>query len=144
MTDWRIPENLKYDANNFWIRIDGKIAYMGLTDYGQWVIGDILYIDLEPEGTMIARGEKFGSIESGKWVGNLLSPVGGVTVTNNSLVLTDPQQINADPYGAGWIIRVELESEREMEALMDCHVYSHWVGKQVERDSGQYGGMETH
>ena len=142
--NWRIPEDLKYDTNNFWIRMDGRIAYMGLTDYGQWVIGDILYVNLEPEGTAIARGKKFGSIESGKWVGNLLSPVDGVIVKNNSLVLTDPQQINVDPYGVGWIIRVETESEREVESLMDCLVYMQWIDKQVERDSMQYGEMATH
>lgn len=142
--NWRIPEDLKYDANNFWIRMDGRTAYMGLTDYGQWVIGDILYVDLEPEGTAIARGGKFGSIESGKWVGNLLSPVDGVIVKNNSMVLTDPQQINADPYGAGWIIRVETDSEYEIESFMDCLVYMQWIDKQVEKDSIQYGEMATH
>jgi glycine cleavage system H protein len=142
--NWLIQKDLKYDTNNFWVNVDGKIAYIGLTDYGQWTIGDVLYLDLEPEGTAIVKGQKFGSIESGKWVGNLLSPVDGVIEKNNALVLANPQQINIDPYGAGWIIRAELESEKAAESLLDYMVYALWVEKQVERDSLQYGEMATH
>lgn len=142
--EWRIEENLKYDTNNFWVNIDGKTASIGLTDFGQWTIGDVLYLDLEPEGTVIVKGEKFGSIESGKWVGNLISPVDGVIEKINSLVLTDPQQINQDPYGAGWLIRAQLTSENALESLLDYLVYAQWVHTQAERDAMHHGEMAAH
>jgi len=131
---WLIREDRKYDRNHFWIKIEDRSAYIGLTDYGQWVIGDILYLDLSPEDASIAMGEKFGSVESGKWVGNLISPINGRVLENNPGVVTDPRQINVDPYGTGWMMRVALESGSEIESLIDPMAYAAWVNDQDKQD----------
>ena len=131
--NWLIRENLKYDQNNFWIRIEDRLASIGLSDYGQWVIGDILYLDLAPEGATIVRGEKFGSVESGKWVGNLIAPVNGRVLECNPLVVSEPRQIQVDPYGTGWIMKVELVSDDEIGSLLDHATYVEFIKEQMNK-----------
>ena len=130
--NWQIREGLKYDSNNFWVEIEGHQALIGLSDYGQWVIGDILYLDLAPEGSILAKGEKFGSVESGKWVGNLISPVNGLVLKSNAAVVAQPQQIQTDPYGTGWMVRIELAAEGEGASLLDDAAYAEFVKEQIK------------
>ena len=130
--NWQVREDLKYDSNNFWVEIKGQQVLIGLTDYGQWVIGDILYIELGQEGATIQKGESFGSVESGKWVGNLIAPVSGHVLACNYPVVDDPHKIQADPYGTGWLIKVELTSDREIPSLFDCAAYVEFVNEQVK------------
>jgi glycine cleavage system H protein len=132
--NWEIREDLRYDNNNFWIRIDGRQAIVGLSDYGQWVIGDILYLDLYGEGTLIYRGETCGSVESGKWVGNLIAPVTGRILKNNSAVVTDPRKINMDPYGTGWMMRIELDVDDSLGFLFDHLIYAQWIREQQRNE----------
>lgn len=132
---WRVREGLKYDSNNFWVEIEGHQALIGLSDYGQWVIGDILYLDLAPEGAILAKGEKFGSVESGKWVGNLISPVNGRVLKSNAAVVAQPRQIQADPYGTGWMVRVELAAGGEGASLLDDAAYAEFVKEQIKNEA---------
>lgn len=130
LADWQVCENLKYDANNFWVKVEGGQASIGLTDYGQWVIGDILYLELAQEGASIEKGGRFGSIESGKWVGNLVSPVNGSVVESNAAVSADPRHVNLDPYGTGWMMKVALEPGKDLGHLMDFAAYQEWMKEQ--------------
>lgn len=130
--NWKVKEDLKYDSNNFWVKIEGHQALIGLSDYGQWVIGDILYIELGQEGAKIQKGESFGSVESGKWVGNLIAPVSGHVLACNNPAVDDPHIIQEDPYGTGWLISVELASDREIPSLFDCAAYVEFVKEQVK------------
>ena len=95
-----IPDDLFYDRSDYWIKVDQEVV-IGLTDHGQSHIGDIIYLELSPAGTVVRQGGRCGSIESGKWVGSLLAPVSGVIVETNREAETDPHQVNADPFGRG-------------------------------------------
>ena len=130
--NWQVKEDLKYDSNNFWVKIENDQALIGLTDYGQWVIGDILYIELGHEGTVIQKGEHCGSVESGKWIGNLVAPVGGRICECNSAVVDDPRKIQTDPYGAGWLMKIILASSDESRLLLDSASYAEFIKEQIK------------
>ena len=132
--NWEIREDRAYNEKNLWVKIQGSELTIGFTDYGQWSIGDILYLDLIGKGTQICKGEKFGSVESGKWVGNLISPVTGVVLEDNSEIMNDPRKVNLDPYGTGWMVKIELKSEGEIEDLMRPTDYRDWVSEQQRKE----------
>lgn len=125
-----VPEDLLYDKENYWVKVTGNEALIGLTEYGQSTIGDIIYLDHPPVGTLLRRGEGFGSLESGKWVGKLVPPVTGIVIGTNTAVYKNPGKVNSDPYKEGWIIKVRLESITELDSLMDAETYSQWVHEQ--------------
>ena len=125
-----IPDDLFYDRNDFWIKA-AEEAVIGLTDYGQRNIGDILYLELAPAGTVVRQGERCGSIESGKWVGSLLAPVSGVIVEANREAEADPHQVNADPFGRGWLYRMEPANRNEIGLLMDSSAYEAWIEERI-------------
>ncbi|WP_236892089.1 glycine cleavage system protein H [Desulfoluna limicola] len=131
---WLVPGNLKYDRNNFWVRCDGNMAVIGLTDYGQWTIGDILYLETAESGWVLSFGKKFGSIESGKWVGNLLAPLSCTVIESNPLLKENPGHINEAPYAEGWLLTVILHDAKEMDTLMDPTVYARWVDMRAEEE----------
>ncbi|MCX5820518.1 MAG: glycine cleavage system protein GcvH [Deltaproteobacteria bacterium] len=128
-----IPDDLFYDSADFWIKVD-KEAVIGLTDYGQGNIGDIIYLELVPAGTVIRRGERCGSIESGKWVGSLLAPISGVILETNREAEADPRQVNADPFGRGWLYRMELANRNEICLLMDAGAYLACIEERIRRE----------
>ncbi|MEA4926604.1 MAG: glycine cleavage system protein GcvH [Syntrophomonadaceae bacterium] len=129
-----IPENLLYDTNDFWIKIIGEEAVVGMTDYGQSNTGDILYLELFPAGEAFRQGEKFGSIESGKWVGNLTAPLSGTILDSNQEVELNPRKVNADAYGEGWIYKIKISNPEEVAALMPYQRYARWVAEQIENE----------
>jgi glycine cleavage system H protein len=129
--NWPIPEGLWYDRNNFWIKMQGQVATVGLTAYGQWVIGEILYLDVVPVGSPLLKGDRFGSVESGKWVGNLISPLDGYVRAYNPAVMRDPRGIQRDPYGEGWIMLVELAAEADSGSFLDHTAYAAFVQEQA-------------
>jgi glycine cleavage system H protein len=131
---WHIPETLLYSHDNYWLKLDGNKALLGLTEYGQYTTGDILYLELVPAGTSIQKGERFGSIESGKWVGNLVAPVSGTVLESNRELETIPRKVNTDPYGEGWMLKVRLEDQFAAEDLMEAAAYQQWVEEQVRRE----------
>jgi len=129
---YAIPEGLLYDSNDFWIKVNGEEAVIGMTDYGQSNTGDILYLELFPGGGTFKQGERFGSIESGKWVGNLTAPLSGVVLDSNSEVEGNPRKINADAYGEGWMFRIKLSNPEELKSLMASQEYAQWVDEQIK------------
>ncbi len=129
--EYQIPEGLFYDRNNYWIKMSKSEALIGLTEYGQSTIGDILYLETVPVGTTITREEEVGSIEAGKWVGKLVAPVSGMVIETNKNVQINPRELNQDPYGQAWIYRVKLNDFSEKDMLMDSVNYARWVEEQI-------------
>jgi glycine cleavage system H protein len=129
-----IPENLFYDTNDFWIKVNGEEAVVGMTDYGQSNTGDILYLELSRGGETLKQGDRFGSIESGKWVGNLAAPLSGVVIDSNNEVERNPRKINTDAYGEGWMCRLKLSNPDEVKSLMPAQEYSQWVLEKIKSE----------
>lgn len=127
---WLIPEDLLYDRNNYWVKVNGNEAVIGLTEYGQSTTGDIIYLELPTAGTLVRRGEGFGSIESGKWVGKLILPVTGEVNATNPLVEAAPGEVNSDPYTRGWLMKVKLLDPSELDGLMTPEAYREWIREQ--------------
>jgi glycine cleavage system H protein len=108
INEFQIPEDLFYDQNDLWLKINGTETVIGMSDFGQNNTGDILYLEILAAGATVARGERIGSIESGKWVGNLYSPLSGMIVEVNRDAMENPRQINQDAYGRGWMLRMQI------------------------------------
>jgi glycine cleavage system H protein len=123
------PENLKYSNDHEWIRIDGDEAYIGITDYAQRELGEIVFVDITTEGESISQDEVFGSIEAVKTVSDLMIPVTGEILEVNAKLEDQPELVNSDPYGDGWIVKVKLSDASQFETLMDAVTYKEFVGK---------------
>ena len=122
-----IPAQLKYTTDHEWVRIEGDMAFIGITDYAQGELGEIVYVDVPTEGETVAAGEVFGSIEAVKTVADLLMPVEG-EVELNAALEDQPELVNNDPYGEGWIIKVKMADPAKVETLMDAAAYSSFLG----------------
>ena len=119
-----VPQELKYSSDHEWIRVEGNNAYIGITDFAQDQLGDIVYVDISAqEGDEVASGEAFGSVEAVKTVSDLFMPVSGKLVEINEELNSAPEKINSDPYGEGWIIKIELSNASELDALLDAAGY---------------------
>lgn len=123
-----IPAQLKYTTDHEWVRIEGDMAFIGITDYAQGELGEIVYVDVPTEGETVAAGEVFGSIEAVKTVADLLMPVEGEVVELNAALEDQPELVNNDPYGEGWIIKVKMADPAKVETLMDAAAYSSLLG----------------
>lgn len=123
-----IPQNLKYSEDHEWLRIEGDEAYIGISDYAQHELGDIVYVDVDTEGEEVATGEVFGSIEAVKTVSDLLMPVSGTVLKVNAALEDNAATINNDPYGEGWIIRIKVSDPSEADKLMDATAYTKHLG----------------
>jgi len=123
------PENLKYTNDHEWIRVEGEIAYIGITDYAQKELGEIIFVDVETIGEIIKQGQVFGSIEAVKTVSDLLMPVSGKILELNSDLEAHPELVNNSPYEDGWIIQIELSNPDELDELMSAEEYKTFVGK---------------
>ena len=117
------PENIRYTSEHEWIRVDGDEAYVGITDYAQSELGEIVFIDVPTEGETVAQGEVFGSIEAVKTVSDLNMPVTGEVLEINGALDAQPELVNNDPYGEGWIIRIAVKDAAELDNLMDAAAY---------------------
>jgi glycine cleavage system H protein len=118
-----IPQNLKYTKEHEWARIEGNIVVVGVTSHAQEALGDVVFVELPKVGSTVTAGKQFGVIESTKAVSELYSPLTGKVVKVNDALTDNPQTINSDPYGAGWIIEVELSDTKEVAGLMDASAY---------------------
>ena len=123
-----IPAQLKYTTDHEWVRIEGDMAFIGITDYAQGELGEIVYVDVPTEGETVAAGEVFGSIEAVKTVADLLMPVEGEVVELNAALEDQPELVNNDPYGEGWIIKVKMADPAKVETLMDAAAHSSFLG----------------
>lgn len=117
------PENIRYTSEHEWIRVEGDEAYVGITDYAQSELGEIVFIDVPTEGETVAQGEVFGSIEDVKTVSDLNMPVTGEVLEINGALDAQPELVNNDPYGEGWIIRIAVKDAAELDSLMDAAAY---------------------
>jgi len=123
-----IPTDLRYTADHEWIRLEGDIATVGVTDYAQCELGDIVFVEVETEGEELDAEEVFGTIEAVKTVSDLFLPVAGEIVEFNSALEDDPSLINNDPFGDGWIIKVKVSDTSDVEALMHADAYAASLG----------------
>ncbi|MDR1459478.1 MAG: glycine cleavage system protein GcvH [Bacteroidales bacterium] len=123
-----VLENLKYTKDHEWIKMEGKEAYIGITDFAQHELGDIVYVDIPSEGTTLSQEEVFGSIEAVKTVSDLFMPIGGEVLEINEKIDSDPSLINSDPYGDGWIIKVQVTDVSEAETLLTADQYRQLIG----------------
>jgi glycine cleavage system H protein len=118
-----VPDDLKYTAEHEWARISGSTVRIGITDFAQESLGDVVYVSLPDVGTIITKGEPFGEVESTKSVSELFGPVDGTVTARNDTLDGQPEVINSDPYGAGWIIEVEVADTAQFDALLDAGTY---------------------
>ena len=123
-----IPENLKYTKDHEWVSIDGNVATIGVTDFAQGELGDIVYVEVETEGETLGKEEVFGSVEAVKTVSDLFMPLSGEITAFNSDLEANPEVVNSDPYGEGWMIKIELSDTSELDGLLDSAAYSSLVG----------------
>ena len=117
------PSDLYYTADHEWVRMDGDIATIGVTDYAQGELGDIVFVEVETEGETLEAEEVFGTIEAVKTVSDLILPITGEIIEMNKAIDDDPSLINDDPFGAGWIIKVHVSNPSDVEGLMDATAY---------------------
>jgi glycine cleavage system H protein len=128
-----IPEELKYTDEHEWAKIEDELVVIGITDYAQDALGEIVYIELPSEGDEITKGDSFGGVESTKSVSDLYAPVSGEVVEVNESLLDSPETINEDPYGDGWLIKVRIHDSDEFDELMDSEQYSEFIEKETEK-----------
>lgn len=122
------PENLRYTKEHEWIRLEGDEAFVGITDYAQSELGEIVFLDIDTVGETIAQNEVFGSIEAVKTVSDLNMPATGEVVEVNAALEDHPELVNNDPYGEGWMIKVKISNPAELDTLMDADAYKAFVG----------------
>lgn len=127
MTDYNIPADLDYTADDEWVRDEGEAVAVGVTDFAQEQLGDIVFVELPPAGTIVMRGVAFGVIESVKAVSDLISPVSGEVVRVNDELEDAPEIVNGDCYGAGWMLEIRPSDPRELELLLDAAAYAQSV-----------------
>ncbi len=123
-----IPTNLKYTEDHEWIRKEGNIAYVGVTDYAQSELGDVVFVEIETVGETLSKGEAFGTIEAVKTVSDSYMPVSGTIVEKNEKLDAQPDLINKDPYGDGWMIKIEMTNPSEYDELLSPEQYKELIG----------------
>jgi glycine cleavage system H protein len=126
--EMNFPENLKYSKDHEWIRVEGNIGYIGITEFAQGELGDIVYVEIETEGEELSKDEVFGTVEAVKTVSDLFMPVSGKVIEVNKGLVTNPESVNKDSYGEGWMIKIELSNASELESLMDATAYKAIIG----------------
>lgn len=117
------PENVKYTKEHEWIRLEGDVAYVGITDYAQEQLGDIVFVDIQTEGETLAADDVFGTIEVVKTISDLFLPVGGEILEQNEALADQPELVNKDPYGEGWLIKMKLDADADFDSLLDATAY---------------------
>lgn len=123
-----IPATLKYSSDHEWVRTEGEIATIGITDFAQSQLGDIVFIDVPSVGETLGSGDVFGSIEAVKTVSDAFLPVAGEIMEFNEALLDDPAAVNRDPYGEGWIIRIRMINPAEVDGLLSAEQYAAQIG----------------
>jgi glycine cleavage system H protein len=123
------PENVKYTPDHEWINVEGQFYRIGITDYAQSELGDIVYIELPPVGTKIEKGKSFGTIEAVKAVSDLFAPVDGEVAEINTEMKDHPEVVNKDPYGAGWMVKILIADPAQLDTLLDVQAYTKLIGK---------------
>ncbi len=123
-----IPAELKYSKDHEWIRLEGETAYVGITDFAQHELGDIVFVDIDTVDETLEAEETFGTIEAVKTSSELLLPVAGTVIEFNEALADAPETVNNDPYGEGWIIKVQVANPAELDGLLDAEAYKELIG----------------
>lgn len=127
-----VPENLRYTKEHQWARVEGGIATVGITFYAQKELGDVVYVDLPKAGTILKRGRAMGSIESVKAVSEIFSPVSGEVIEINDTLGTAPENLNIDPYGTAWLLKIRMSAPEEIEQLLSPLDYQNFISAESE------------
>ncbi len=122
------PENLRYTKDHEWVRIEGDEAIVGITDFAQHELGDIVYVEIETVGKSLQEGEVFGTVEAVKTVSDLFLPVSGTITEVNPKLNANPELVNSDPYGEGWMVKMKIDNAGDVDGLMDNAAYQSMVG----------------
>ncbi len=125
----QFPEELRYTKDHEWIRLEGDIATVGITDFAQRELGDIVYVEIETQGETVEHGEVFGTVEAVKTVSDLFMPATGVVEEINEALQSEPELVNSDPYGKGWMIRIRLQDLADYENLLSAQEYGEMIGQ---------------
>ena len=123
-----VPANLKYTKEHEWIRVEGNTAYVGITDYAQSELGEIVFVEVETIGETLAEGEVFGTVEAVKTVSDLYLPVDGTILEFNEELEDQPELVNDDPYGKGWMVKIEISNAAQVDALLSATEYEALIG----------------
>lgn len=123
------PTDLKYSKEHEWVRVEGNTATVGITEYAQKELGDIVYVEIETVGEAVEKDKVFGTVEAVKTVSDLFMPVSAKIIGKNEALNDAPESVNSDPYGAGWMIKVELTNPSDLDGLMDAEAYKAHVGQ---------------
>lgn len=124
-----IPENLKYTNDHEWVLVNGNIGTIGVTDYAQGELGDVVFVDIDPNLAEVKKGKSVGTIEAVKTVSDMYAPFSGKVVEINSKLANNPEIINTDPYGDGWMMKIEISDTSELEDLLDAAGYKALIGQ---------------
>ena len=124
------PDTLRYTKEHEWVRLedDGQTVTIGITDFAQGELGDIVFVELEPEGTDLGKDDAFGTVEAEKTVSELFMPVSGTLAAHNAALESNPELVNEDPYGEGWMVKVTMSDPSELDDLLDANAYAEMVG----------------
>ncbi len=123
------PEKLKYTKDHEWVRLEGDTAVIGITEFAQRELGDIVYVEIETVGKALAAGSVFGTVEAVKTVSDLFLPIAGTITELNPALAATPELVNSDPYGEGWMVRLKVDNLADVEELLDASAYSNVAGE---------------
>jgi glycine cleavage system H protein len=123
----KIPAELKYTQDHEWVRVEGDVAVIGITDFAQGELGDVVFVEIETEGEHLGKGDTFGTVEAVKTVSDLFMPVGGEVIEVNPALADEPELVNKDPYNAGWMIKVNMADTSELDELLSAADYQKMV-----------------
>lgn len=125
----KIPENLKYTNDHEWVRVEGNIGILGVTDYAQGELGDVVFLDIDPDLKEITKGNSLGTIEAVKTVSDIFAPFSGKVIEINKKLSDSPELVNSDPYGEGWMIKAEISNPSDLNDLLDANAYKSLIGQ---------------
>ena len=128
ISNMNFPENLRYTKDHEWVRLDGETAFVGITDFAQKELGDIVYVEVETVGKTLQSADVFGTVEAVKTVSDLYMPISGTIQELNAALSNEPELVNTDPYGKGWMIKIKPSNKAEIDALMSAADYNKLVG----------------
>lgn len=129
------PTNYRYTKEHEWIKVEGPVGMVGITDYAQQELGDVVFVELPKVGAQLKAGQPFGTVESVKAVSEIFSPVTGEVTETNSALASSPEKINQDPHGAAWLVKVRLADPKEVMGLMDANAYQAYIAEKAKEHS---------
>jgi glycine cleavage system H protein len=129
------PSDYRYTKDHEWIKLDGQVGTIGITDYAQAELGDVVFVELPKAGTQVKVGQSFGTVESVKAVSEIFSPVSGEVVETNATLADSPEKINQDPHGAAWLVKVHLADPKEISGLIDAAAYQAYIAEKAKEHS---------